>query len=95
MVETLPGHDGRVATAYQLEFVSDFWVNLHHVLYAAAWDGPRRAALNCTEWLAAIDYYDRNIADRHLLFDEGMQSGFPWPKGDSGIGAGLRRALAD
>lgn len=76
-------HDGRVATAYELEFVSDFWVNLHHVLYAAAWAGrterPSMAGtlpepLNCADgqWLAAIDYYDNNIADRHLLFDPEM-----------------------
>jgi hypothetical protein len=69
--------------AYQLEFVSDFWVNLHHVLYAAAWagrTGPRSMAgalpapLHCPDeqWLAAIDCYDRNIADRHLLFDPEM-----------------------
>src|SRR5579875_2585759 len=84
MMATLPGAHHGAVIAYQLEFVSDFWVNLHHVLYAAAWAGrtgkrsmagPLPAPLDCTdrEWLAAIDYYDRNIADRHLLFDREMQ----------------------
>src|SRR5262245_46909405 len=41
--------DSIVGTTANLEFHSDFWLNLHHVLYAAAWDrrpekGVARAA---------------------------------------------------
>jgi hypothetical protein len=44
-----PGDDSLVGTTANLEFHSDFWMNLHHVLYAAAWDrrpekGVARAA---------------------------------------------------
>ncbi|HEX3815563.1 MAG TPA: hypothetical protein VHX59_22230 [Mycobacteriales bacterium] len=77
----------------QLEFVSDFWLNLHHVLYAAAWDGRpsgrpvRRPAgalpepldgpltqAERADWELAVGYYDEHLADRHLLFGDGMRA---------------------
>ena len=36
---------GRVASAAGMEFRSELWPNLHHTLYAAAWDRRRRSGL--------------------------------------------------
>src|SRR5882724_3334364 len=87
----LPGAvHGQVAN---LRFHSDVLLNLHHILYAAAWarrpeSGTRRALagrlpapldapLSQEEqkiWNDAVDYYDRRIADRDLLFGNGMEA---------------------
>jgi hypothetical protein len=80
--------DEPVVTVANLEFHSAFWVNLHHLLYGAAWarrpdTGARRwvlpaplsAGLSTEErsaWEATIDYYDRHVADRDLLTGSGM-----------------------
>ena len=67
---------------------SAFWINLHHTLYtwarrpdtgARRLVGPMPAPLVAplsdderTAWDAAVDYYDRNLADRDLLAGQGM-----------------------
>src|ERR1700730_10678695 len=66
------------------EFHSGFWINLHHFLYQQArvrvpsgGKAPEGApvsieALNQNEkreWLAALDYYAGNLAQRDLLFN--------------------------
>lgn len=60
--------------------LSEFWLNLHHVLYALAWSrrGPRlrSAAQALPEALSLpeipIRWYGENVADHDLLFGEGM-----------------------
>jgi hypothetical protein len=86
--------DTPVAVLENLQFHSSFWMNLHHALYAAAWDrrpddgsravsrrpvGPLPSSLSApfstaerAAWTAAIDYYDRHVADRDLLRGRGM-----------------------
>lgn len=80
--------DEPVVTVAQLEFHSAFWVNLHHLLYGAAWAGrpdtaarrwrlpaPLNGVLSPEErsiWDSAVDYYDRHVADRDLLSGSGM-----------------------
>jgi hypothetical protein len=99
-----------------LRFHSDFWMNLHHVLYAAAWStrpqagtlralagalpAPLDAPLTDEErvaWRAAVEYYDREIAGRDLLFGRGMMAmKDALVAGDlsrDAIGADLRRVL--
>jgi hypothetical protein len=51
------------------EFHSGFWVNLHHFLYeqAKAESSPRSSS---PEWLAALDYYRREVIKRDLLSDQ-------------------------
>jgi hypothetical protein len=80
-----------VTDVAKLRFYSAFWPNLHHTLYAAAWDrrvareGGRRLAEKLPEpltasltpeeqaaWDAAVEYYDRELASRNLLFDARM-----------------------
>ena len=84
--------ESAVAAVAQLEFHSDFLMNLHHALYGAAWArrpeaGTLRALAGAlpapldadvsseerTAWNAAIEYYDRNVASRDLLFDSGLR----------------------
>ncbi|MDH5618236.1 MAG: hypothetical protein OEZ11_06310 [Gammaproteobacteria bacterium] len=69
-----------VATTDRYEFHSNFWVNLHHFLYAQAKkpdDGrlPRGRSLSREQWQAmndAITWYREHLADRDLLLDERM-----------------------
>ena len=77
-----------VTEVANLRFHSAFWPNLHHTLYAAAWDRrgsgrrlagrlpePLTGELSADErsaWEAAIAYYDRELASRDLLFDNRM-----------------------
>ena len=82
----------RVATVSQLEFHSDFLMNLHHTLYGAAWArrpdagtlsalaGPLPSPLDAgmtkeerAAWDVAVEYYDKQIASRDLLFGRGMR----------------------
>jgi hypothetical protein len=84
---------GEIATVSSLQFHSDFWMNLHHVLYAAAWSNrPQAGTLRAlagalpapldppftdeerSTWRAAVEYYDRELAGRDLLFGRGMMS---------------------
>lgn len=60
---------------------SAYWLNLHHVLYALAWAGrgaaprpgaqPPPAPVELPQ--SAVTWYDAHVADRDLLFDDGMQ----------------------
>ncbi len=76
------GDESTVGTTANLEFHSDFWLNLHHLLYEAASDrrsdaGAARAAgfrtsLSPEEqriWDGAVDIYVRDVASKDLLFD--------------------------
>lgn len=76
------GDESTVGTTVNLEFHSNFWLNLHHLLYEAAADrrpdqGPARTAgfrtsLSPEErktWDGAVDLYERNVASKDLLFD--------------------------
>jgi hypothetical protein len=86
-----PASAERVSEVSDLQFHSAFWMNLHHVLYAAAWAGrpeagtlralagvlpePLSAPLSAEErhaWDASVEFYDREMAGRDLLFDRGM-----------------------
>ena len=79
-----------VAEVANVRFESDPLVNLHHVLYAAAWvrrpdrtrslagelPAPLEARMTGEEraaWDAAVDYYDKHMASRDLLFARGME----------------------
>jgi hypothetical protein len=54
------------------EFHSGFWVNLHHFLSAqAAADSPLPST--SPQWLAALDYYRREVIKRDVLSDEAAQ----------------------
>jgi hypothetical protein len=65
-----------VATASSLEFHSDFWMNLHHALHAAA-RGFRVQNISVfpmspdqqKTWDASVDVYARGYARKDLLFD--------------------------
>ena len=60
---------------------SAYWLNLHHVLYAVAWAGRGAAPRPGAEPLpapvelprSAVAWYDLHVADRDLLFDDGME----------------------
>lgn len=89
---SMPAAGEPVARVAKLHFHSDPLINLHHVLYAAAWAGraperrrvlagalpsPLDAPLTDEErrvWSAAIEHYDRHVADRDLLFGDGMEA---------------------
>jgi len=77
-----PGDESTVGTTINLEFHSNFWLNLHHLLYEAASDGRSEAdAARVAEfrtslppeeqriWDGAVDLYKRNVASKDLLFD--------------------------
>jgi hypothetical protein len=105
-----------VARVSRLHFHSDMLVNLHHVLYAAAWArrtpdpsrrvlaGPLPAPLDARlgdeerrVWTAAVDHYDKHVADRDLLFGDGMEAlKAALARGDlahDAVGEELRRVL--
>jgi hypothetical protein len=105
-----------IAVVSRLEFHSNFWMNLHHVLFAAAWanrpeagtlralagrlPAPLEAPFTESEratWRAAVDYYDREVAARDMLFGRGMVSlKAAIVAGDlsrDAVGPDLRRAL--
>lgn len=81
---------GPVVEVEGLRLFSDFWLNLHHFLYASAWarraDTPpqRRLATPLPDdgvvltdgeqvtWDAAVAYYDRELASKDLLLDDGL-----------------------
>lgn len=50
------------------EFHNGFWVNLHHFLYEQA-QAETSSPSSSPEWLAALDYYRREIVKRDLLTD--------------------------
>ena len=54
------------------EFHSGFWVNLHHFLYEQA-TAESPSPSNSPEWLAALDYYRRDVVQRDLLTDEAAE----------------------
>ncbi|MGI8869767.1 MAG: hypothetical protein ACR2F6_13180 [Mycobacteriales bacterium] len=70
----------RIANAGGLELHSAFWLNLHHILYAEAWSRrgatarPGAQALPHPVMLpdVSVEWYDAHVADRDLLFDDGM-----------------------
>jgi hypothetical protein len=73
--------DSSVAgTASSLEFHSDFWMNLHHVLHAAA-RGARIQNISVFDlppaeqkiWDSAVEVYRRGYAQKDLLFDREME----------------------
>jgi|SRR5579863_2907453 len=63
------------ASQTTFDFHSGFWVNLHHTLYnqaagIKAGRTPNLSALSATEataWNAALDYYERNLAEKDFL----------------------------
>jgi hypothetical protein len=69
-----------VGTASALEFHSDFWMNLHHVLHAAA-RGARIQNISVFDlppgeqkiWDSAVEVYTRGYAQKDLLFDRDME----------------------
>jgi hypothetical protein len=69
-----------VATASALEFHSDFWMNLHHVLHAAS-RGARIENVTAFDfspaeqrtWDSAIEVYKGGYAHKDLLFDREME----------------------
>lgn len=75
------GSAAPVVQSCELQLHSAYWLNLHHVLYAAAWAGrgvtrrPGAEALPAQVDLprSAVAWYELHVADRDLLFDEGLQ----------------------
>ena len=51
------------------EFHNGFWVNLHHFLYEQA-KAESSSPSSSPEWLAALDYYRREVIKRDLLTDQ-------------------------
>jgi hypothetical protein len=69
-----------VATVRALEFHSDFWMNLHHALHAAArgvrFQNITVFAFSPDEqkvWDSSVDIYSRGYARKDLLFDRDME----------------------
>src|SRR5215510_16098995 len=68
-----------VATVLSLDFHSDFWMNLHHALHAAA-RGFRVQNITVFSmssdeqkiWDASVDVYARSYSRKDLLFDRDM-----------------------
>ncbi|HZY35281.1 MAG TPA: hypothetical protein VFE53_01455 [Mucilaginibacter sp.] len=63
-------------SANQLDFHSNFWINLHHYLFQQA--QPSQLSTNSLDindskiWNDAIEYYRKNILPHDLLFDHEM-----------------------
>jgi hypothetical protein len=69
----LPAQDATpLSTDVVFEFHSGFWVNLHHFLFEQA-KAESPAPPGPPEWLAALDYYRREVIKRDLLTDEAAQ----------------------
>jgi hypothetical protein len=72
---------GQVVTKTPLfEFHSGFWVNLHHYVRGVArmrlystQSAQQTQTVSNIEWDSAVNYYKKEMADRDLLFDLGMQ----------------------
>jgi hypothetical protein len=68
----------RVASSAGLDFYSSFWMNLHHRLHADARDNKTRVDVSGwptedrTNWMTAIEFYARDLAQRDLRTGKDM-----------------------